>query len=524
MCTPIGSRFSIEQTTTALPRASHITSSSCSCQPARYSSTSTWPTGLAAMPFAIAARSSLGRVRDAAAAAAERERRPHDRRHREVDVGRGRDDRVRHRDADARHRLAEELAILGAVDRLEVGADQLDPFSAANERELDGEVQRRLPAERRQDRVGLLALDDLRDRVGVERLEVGRVGPLGVGHDRRRVRVHEHDAVALAPQHAAGLRPRVVELARLPDADRAGAQDQDRAKVGSFRHAVGEPVEEGQGVERPGRGLGVELHAGEAVAGEALAGAVVQRDVRDVAVRDHREAVVLDGDEHAAGRDVAHRVVRAAMAERQLEGLVAEREAEQLVAEADAEERDAAEQLRGSSRSARRTSPGRRGRCRSAPRAARPRGSRPRPTRPGRRTPRRPSPRAGAGSSSSRRGRRRRRAAPRRREYGSFVHGSRGSGLPSMNGSASARSRSSSTGASPSAQRSTPPSRILRTSVRVSTAVSATTPCSRSQRANSGRASRITTPSHCTRSDSIRASSTPYVPISGYEKHSTCAT
>ena len=52
-----------------------------------------------------------------------------------------------------------------------------------------------------------------------------------------------------------------------------------------------------------------------------------------------------------------------------------------------------------------------------------------------------------------------------------FVHGSRGSGLPSMNGSASARSRSSSTGASPSAQRRTPPSRILRTSVRVSTAV-----------------------------------------------------
>ena len=59
---------------------------------------------------------------------------------------------------------------------------------------------------------------------------------------------------------------------------------------------------------------------------------------------EHREPVVLDGDEHAAGRDVAHRVVRAAMAERQLEGLVAEREPEQLVAEADAEERHPAEQ------------------------------------------------------------------------------------------------------------------------------------------------------------------------------------
>ena len=39
--TPIGSRFSIEQTTIAFPAASTITSSSCSCQPARYSSTST---------------------------------------------------------------------------------------------------------------------------------------------------------------------------------------------------------------------------------------------------------------------------------------------------------------------------------------------------------------------------------------------------------------------------------------------------------------------------------------------------
>ncbi len=83
VCTPIGSRFSIEQTTTALPRASHITSSSCSCQPARYSSTSTCPVGLAARPCATTARSSAGRVRDAAAGAAERERRPHDRRRRE---------------------------------------------------------------------------------------------------------------------------------------------------------------------------------------------------------------------------------------------------------------------------------------------------------------------------------------------------------------------------------------------------------------------------------------------------------
>ena len=159
--TPIGSRFSIEHTTTALPRASHITSSSCSCQPARYSSTSTCPTGLAARPCATTARSSLRRVRDAAAGAAERERRPDDRRRRELDVGVGRDHAVRHGQADRLDRRAEELAVLGAPDRAEVGADQLD----AERRELDREVERGLPAERRQDRVGPLARDHLGDRL-----------------------------------------------------------------------------------------------------------------------------------------------------------------------------------------------------------------------------------------------------------------------------------------------------------------------------------------------------------------------
>src|SRR5262249_61215489 len=53
------------------------------------------------------------------------------------------------------------------------------------------------------------------------------MGELGVGHDGRRVRVHEHDLVALRDQYLAGLRPRVVELGRLPDHDRAGADQED---------------------------------------------------------------------------------------------------------------------------------------------------------------------------------------------------------------------------------------------------------------------------------------------------------
>ncbi len=42
-----------------------------------------------------------------------------------------------------------------------------------------------------------LLLDDLGDDLGRDRLDIGRVGEVGIGHDRRRVRIHQHDPVAL---------------------------------------------------------------------------------------------------------------------------------------------------------------------------------------------------------------------------------------------------------------------------------------------------------------------------------------
>ncbi len=56
--TPIGSRFSIEQTITTLSDASRITSSSNSPQPSTDSSISTWPIGDAASPRATTRSSS----------------------------------------------------------------------------------------------------------------------------------------------------------------------------------------------------------------------------------------------------------------------------------------------------------------------------------------------------------------------------------------------------------------------------------------------------------------------------------
>ena len=217
---------------TTLSRRSRITSSSNSSQPLTDSSTSTWPIGLSRSPSSTWARSS-----------AEVETKPPPWPP-SVNAGRttagtamparsssARDDaRARHGEAAALHRLAEELAVLGAADHVHRRAEQLDAEVAQDPRvgELDREVERGLAAERRQERVGPLAAEHVGDALEVERLEVGGVGEAGVGHDRRRVRVDDDRAEAVLAQHLQRLAARVVELARLPDHDRPGADQADR--------------------------------------------------------------------------------------------------------------------------------------------------------------------------------------------------------------------------------------------------------------------------------------------------------
>src|SRR5262249_1911273 len=101
---------------------------------------------------------------DRGAGAAEREARADDRR----DAGIADDAarvleracvaRARELEADALHRLAEAIAVLRLVDRLELRTDELDtvPLERAGAGEVDREVQRGLAAERRQERVGTL--------------------------------------------------------------------------------------------------------------------------------------------------------------------------------------------------------------------------------------------------------------------------------------------------------------------------------------------------------------------------------
>ena len=138
-------------------------------------------------------------------------------------------DALGHVGADLLHRVAEQQPILGDLDRLDLRADQLDAvlLERAVLAERDREVQRRLPADGRQQRVGPLLLDDLGQDLGRQRLDVGAVGDLRVGHDRRRVAVDEHDLETFGAERLARLRAGVVELARLADHDRAGADDEN---------------------------------------------------------------------------------------------------------------------------------------------------------------------------------------------------------------------------------------------------------------------------------------------------------
>ena len=145
--------------------------------------------------------------------------------------------------------VLELLPILAALNGLEVGSDQLHPVALQRPVLVQRHrgVERGLPAEggqHRVDRVTPLRLlgEDLLDELRRDRLDVGEVRILRVGHDRGRVGVHQAHGQALRAQHSAGLGAGVVELAGLPDHDRPGADDQDVLEVGSAWHlAVSHP-------------------------------------------------------------------------------------------------------------------------------------------------------------------------------------------------------------------------------------------------------------------------------------------
>ena len=146
-----------------------------------------------------------------------------------------------------------------------------------------GEVEPRLPAQRRQQRIGPPLLDDPRDEVEGERSDDHRAADIRIGHHRRRVRVHEDRLDARLAQGQACLDAGVVELGRL--ADEIGPEPMTRTRRG---RSVMTARDRGRGRRSATRRsvrrtLGVELDRCDAAASvdEALHRPVVEVTMAD---------------------------------------------------------------------------------------------------------------------------------------------------------------------------------------------------------------------------------------------------
>src|SRR5207237_1126838 len=59
---------------------------------------------------------------------------------------------------------------------------------------------------------------------------------LWIGHDGRRIGVDQYDPIAFRLEGLAGLRPRIIELARLTYDDRSRPDDEDGIDIRAFGH------------------------------------------------------------------------------------------------------------------------------------------------------------------------------------------------------------------------------------------------------------------------------------------------
>ncbi len=145
---------------------------------------------------------------------------------------------ARHRDFEAVHRVLECLPVFAALDRVCLNADHLNAVFREHAAlvQRGGQVEPGLAAEIRQHRIRPLDFNYLLDRFGVQWLDVCPVRHAGVGHDRCRIGVHQHDLVTGLTQRLASLRAGVVELTRLADDDRPGTDDEYLVDVFASGH------------------------------------------------------------------------------------------------------------------------------------------------------------------------------------------------------------------------------------------------------------------------------------------------
>ena len=134
---------------------------------------------------------------------------------------------VRLGDLEPAHQRLEAAPVLGQVDGVDAGAEDVHPVPV----ERLGEVDGGLAPELDHDPARPLGLDDREHRLLVERLEVEAGAAVEVGAHRLRVAVDHDRGDPLAAQRLGGLDAAVVELDALADPDRPAAQHHHRVAV-----------------------------------------------------------------------------------------------------------------------------------------------------------------------------------------------------------------------------------------------------------------------------------------------------
>ena len=138
------------------------------------------------------------------------------------------------------HRLFKKIPIFRLLDRLQFGADHLDAVALENPalRQVDGKVERRLPAKSWQQHIGAFLLNNLLNNIRRNGLDVGSVGEIRVGHDGCGIRIDQDNSITLFLECFQCLGAGIIEFAGLADNDWPGTDEQNGFDVSAFGHGM----------------------------------------------------------------------------------------------------------------------------------------------------------------------------------------------------------------------------------------------------------------------------------------------
>ena len=136
------------------------------------------------------------------------------------------------------HGLFKKIPIFRLLDRLQLRSDHLDAVAIENAtlRQVDGKVERRLPAKCRQQYIGAFLLNNLLDDIGGYRFDICPIGETGVGHDGCGIRIDEDNSITLFLECFQCLGARIVEFTGLADNDWPGTDEKNGFDVSAFGH------------------------------------------------------------------------------------------------------------------------------------------------------------------------------------------------------------------------------------------------------------------------------------------------